>query len=92
MKRDYKRLLREGKKAMKEKLKENDHKCGFDVESINILFKKLQAKVYELQDELQVQPKLYDLKAIRHEAADVANYAFMIILKCVQLMYRQKRK
>ena len=91
MKRDYKFLLQEGLKAQVEKLRENDHKCGFDVESINILFKKLQAEVYELQDELQVQPKLYDLKAIRQEAADVANFAFMIILKCVQLM-RQKRK
>jgi len=89
MKRDYKFLLQEGLKAQVEKLRENDHKCGFDTEQLQILFNKLLREVEELHAEIFTLPR--DYKKIRREAADVANFAFMIILKCVQLM-RQKRK
>ncbi len=90
MKRDYKALLCEGRKAQIEKLKENDHKCGFDIASIKDSFKLLHIEMQELSNEIFVEEP--DYKKIRREAADVANFAFMIILKSVRMMYRQKRK
>jgi len=89
MKRDYDLLLKEGRKAQIEKLKKNDHKCGFDTEPVELLFIKLLTEVEELRFEINAIKQ--DWNKIRHEAADVANYAFMIILKCVQMLYREKK-
>jgi len=89
MKRDYNLLLKEGRKAQIEKLKENDHKCGFDTERVEILFQKLIVETLELRVEVYALKR--DWKKIRREAADVANFAFMIILKCVQMLYREKK-
>ncbi len=80
--RNYSALLYAGNRAQLEKLNQNGHKGGWD-EPIESLFKKLRTETYELAHEIHlVGPEYRDPGAIRHEAADVANYAHMIIQKC----------
>ena len=86
--RDYKNLLQEGHKAQVEKLRENDHKSGFDTEGMDVLFHKLTIEMRELYDEIFCDTP--DYNKIRREAADVMNFAAMIILNCVQKLYRNK--
>jgi hypothetical protein len=60
-------------KEMESTLKKNDHKGGWQKETMEYLFNRLKEEVDELE------PALYDKyrKCIR-EAADVANFAMMI--------------
>jgi len=82
-KRDYKKLLESGNKAQLEKLKNNEHKSGFENLDIDYAFERLKEEVHELLVELQ-GVKERNPSDIRSEAADVANFAYMIILKCDQ--------
>ncbi len=83
--RNYKELLKAGNAAQLEKLKENKHKDGFDNIDIYYAYKRLIEEKIELGDELY-QPlgrkDFLDYQKIKNEAADVANFAHMIILKC----------
>ena len=83
MKRDYKKLLKAGNAAQIEKLKENEHKEGFDSIDKSKLFKMLYQEVGELH---QAMRKPDNYKEVRREAADVANYAHIIILACDRIM------
>ena len=81
MKRDYKALLAAGNKAQLEKLTSNGFKKGFNdlqCEDLNSLYQNLISEVVELREEYNVAK--YDFTKIRHEAADIANFAHMIIL------------
>jgi hypothetical protein len=82
--RDYLKLLQAGNTAQIEKLRENEHKPGFDNIDINWAFKRLHDEFRELFSELSEDNKDYSL--IRKEAADVANFAHMIILAADQEM------
>lgn len=93
MKRDYDELLSAGQKAQLEKLKENDHKSGFDEIDIPQSFHRIKDEYIELGEELFYEKqgcsffeykfkKDIDFEAVRKEAADVANFAYMIILQC----------
>ena len=86
MKRNYKELLKAGNKAQLEKLQQNGHKKGFDDIDIDYAYIRLEVEMDELLKELLLFPSSKDRKKvyekIRHEAADIANYAHMIILKC----------
>ena len=79
-KRDYAELLGAGNKAQVEKLLENEHKGGFSGQDLIDLFLLLQEETLELTREMVLE--FYDPRAIRREAADIANFAHMIILEC----------
>ncbi len=81
--RDYKRLFDAGNAAQLEKLRQNEHKKGWDSVTFEYAYFRLIEEVGELSEALRAQevnPEGY--KNIRQEAADVANFAHMIILKC----------
>lgn len=81
--RDYEKLLNAGNKAQLEKLKMNEHKDGFDNIDIDDAFEKIGCEYKELAFEFVkkiTDKEEYD--KIRHEAADIANFAHMIILAC----------
>ena len=86
--RDYKKLIAAGNKAQIEKLKENEHKKGFDdidiMETLSLLYGEFKELEYEC---------VYseNIDAIRLEAADIANFAHMIILKCDELLKENSR-
>ena len=67
--------------AMEGKLKETDHKGGWDNVSIEWLFLRLQDEVDELREQLVYTPGTVDYNQIRKEAVDVANFAMMIFDK-----------
>lgn len=78
--RNYSALLYAGNRAQLEKLNQNGHKGGWDM-NIGELYTRTADELMELREEVVANRKL-DYAAIRHEAADVANYAHMIIEKC----------
>lgn len=85
--RDYTALLEAGNKAQLEKLEENGHKEGFDDIDISLCEERLKDEVKELDKEIwdeyyEEYFENMDYKKIRHEAADIANFAHMIILAC----------
>lgn len=81
---NYKELLTHGNEAQLEKLKENKSKCGFDNVKIYYAAQRIYQEYNELITEVnnQMLSEKDRLNRIRREAADVANYAHMIILKC----------
>jgi len=90
--RNYKALLKAGNKAQLIKLKQNGHKKGFEEIDMFYVLAKIIEEVDELRDELcdrsgyggsVHEPKnIIDYKAAMYEAADIANYAHMVILQC----------
>ena len=77
--RDIDALLKAGNLAQREKLEQNGHKQGFDNIDIDDAFECLAGEFAELDVEMM---KDGHWKEKRHEAADIANYAHMIILAC----------
>ena len=73
-----------------EKLLENQHKTGFENVSVAEGFFLLRDEVNELDVEIFAPGKPCDYEKVRREAADVANFASMIILRCVQEMEKRK--
>ncbi len=93
--RDIDALLKAGNKAQREKLEENRHKGGFDIDDLFITYEKLVAEVYELKEELYTEltpKKEIDYVKAKREAADVANFAHMIILKCDNILNEEGEK
>lgn len=94
--RDNATLIKHGNKAQVEKLElpENAIKDDFDKPSIGELHNLLLGEIVELDDEIMEDchssvgipgiKKNLDYGKIRKEAADVANFAHMIIYKCDQ--------
>jgi hypothetical protein len=82
--RDYKELLSAGTTAQLEKLMQNEHKEGFDNIDIEYAYRRIEEELKELDFELfkDAIEGRFDLTAVRLEAADIANFAHMIILKC----------
>ena len=81
--RDYDALLKAGNTAQLEKLKKNGHKCDFADRSIGYLTNRIDDELNELFAEMVINPlEGLDYRAIRHEAADIANFAHMIVLAC----------
>ena len=81
--RDIEALLTAGNKAQREKLEKYNYKPSFENISFVDSFNGLVDEVKELAEAFQspdVNKQGY--KNIRHEAADVANFAHMIILAC----------
>jgi len=62
--------------AMEERLKANDHKGGWKNESPDWLIRRMRQEFSELEMAIDYQ------KNIRHESADVANFAMMIADVC----------
>ncbi len=79
-KRNYEKLLKAGNQAQLVKLKMNEEKGGWNNLSFGQLFVMLQEELNELEKEIDNHHQDTDL--IRLEAADIANYAHMIIQKC----------
>lgn len=67
-------------KAMEAKLRENDHKGGWDKIDNGELFCALRIETSSLYSEIQAIP--LDEDKIKKECADVANYAMMIFDNC----------
>ena len=84
--RNYEDLLSAGNKAQLEKLEENSHKRGFDNIDLNYAHTRIKEEMSELDIEINGLPhdQRIDFKKVRREAADVANFAHMIIFKCDQ--------
>ena len=85
--RDIDELIKAGVRAQREKLEANNHKKPFTGLSYEFLFNRLVDEVKELREAFEandVDEKGY--RNIRHEAADVANFAHMIILKCDKIL------
>ena len=91
--RDYKALLNAGNKAQLEKLEQPGHKEGFENIDIKYAYKRIRQETKELWKEIYLKPfvmmigfilpKHYiNYRSTRHEAADIANFAHMIILAC----------
>ena len=91
--RDYKKLTDAGVAAQLEKLKQNGHKCDFSDRSIEYLTNRIDEEYQELSEEVWTithdeqclnywHKEKKDYKKIRKEAADIANFAHMIILAC----------
>jgi hypothetical protein len=77
-KRNYTALIESANKAMLEKLKENEHKNGWDGIDIGYTTKRIFDEYLELCKEVGIR----NTREIRREAADVANFAAMIIYQC----------
>lgn len=82
--RDVLSLLEAGNKAQLEKLKENEHKTGFDDLEIDYVYKRIKEEVKELMFELTENSINY--VATRKELADIANFCHMGILTCDKLI------
>jgi hypothetical protein len=91
--RDYTKLLEAGNKAQLEKLKQNGHKKGFNDINLEYATRRIEDEYQELSEEIWIithdeqcinywHKDNKDYKKIRMEAADIANFAHMIILKC----------
>ena len=66
-----------------EKLLANGYKQGFDNIDFKYAFKRLKEEIKELEEEMIcLNQGLNNYETIRHEAADVANFAHMIIMGC----------
>jgi hypothetical protein len=81
--RDYNQLIHAGNRAQVEKLIENSHKGGFDYIEIDYAIYRIDDEVRELH----IASRKKDIKEIRREAADVANFNHMIILACDRILY-----
>lgn len=79
-KRNYKELFQAGNKAQLEKLQRNEHKKGWNDLRVGYLTNRIDDELEELFKETISMPR--DYRKIRHEAADIANFAHMIILRC----------
>lgn len=84
--RNYEELLKAGNAAQLEKLKQNEHKSGFDDMPIQDSIKGIEAEAFELYEIFYSGKKpselsKKELQKMRHEAADIANYCHMLILK-----------
>lgn len=91
--RNYKALIESGNAAQLEKLMENEHKRGFENIDIPHAFRRMSEELdeahiemckYGISNRLNVKPEKSVLEAIRHEAANIANFAHMIIYRCDQ--------
>lgn len=82
--RDYEKLIESGNKAQLEKLLQNEHKPGFEDIDIVYAYKRIKQEESELFWEIFNGKENVDFSKIRHEAADIANFAHMIIYKCDQ--------
>jgi len=76
--RNYQELLKASNKAQLEKLLENEHKKGFENTDIFYATGRIQDELGELKEALYKG----DMAEVRREAADIANFASMIILRC----------
>jgi len=81
---EYKKLFDAGNAAQLEKLKENDHKSGWNAISIDYAERRIAEEVLELFT-------TRDFVAARRAAADVANFAHMIILRCDKEISKEDR-
>lgn len=86
--RDYDGLIKSANNAMLEKLKENEHKPGFIELTLKEALLGIGTETMELSQEVFSNGALQNIK---REAADVANFAAMIIYKCDKLMSEMKR-
>ena len=80
MSRDILSLLEAGYMAQIEKLRENEHKKGFDDCNLKYVYRRLMGETDELIEELFKEN--IDYKATRREFADIANFCHMGIFTC----------
>jgi hypothetical protein len=80
---NYKKLLEQGNKAQMRKLLENDNeKDGWDNIDIDFALERIQDEFEELQDAHMKT----DIIGMIEEAADIANFAHMLIWKCNRIV------
>ncbi len=78
--RDYTQLFIHGNNAQLEKLRENEHKSGWNKMSFteikNLIYEEFSEVKYELEE------RYIDAELLRRECADLANACHFIICKC----------
>jgi cell division protein ZapA (FtsZ GTPase activity inhibitor) len=79
--RDYIGLINAGVTAQIEKLKDNEHKKGFEDVDIMYAFGRIMQEVKELEHEIVFTE---NISAIRSKAADIANFCHMLIYRSDQ--------
>jgi hypothetical protein len=75
MMRDYEELFEALKKAMFEKLQENDHKQGFDNATVYYATARIKQELEELLNANTIEEA-------RKEFADIANFCGMGVMAC----------
>lgn len=83
MSRDYHELIDAGNTAQMEKLRAREYKGDYEELEFDELFHLIIDEALELRAEIRRTnvPNIMRLNRIRNEAADVANYAHMVILR-----------
>lgn len=76
--RDYEGLLRAGNQAQLEKLKENSYKKNWDDMNGWYAIGRMNEEIRELAEAYARR----DYREARREAADVANFAHMVVVLC----------
>ena len=82
--RHYTELLNVGMVRQLKKLKQNEDKPGFDNINFKWAYKRIKDETIELHTELFGVPGSAepDYDAVADEAADIMNFAAMIIMEC----------
>lgn len=88
-KRNYKELFQAGNKAQLEQMEKHEYKRGWKNFLLHSSFQGIRKSAIHIESalyksfthqEIIIEPT--DLKMIRKKAANIANFAHMIILKC----------
>lgn len=89
----YSELFESGNKAQLKQMIKNEHKEGWNDINIKYAYKRIKQKTRILWREIYLKPFIFmvsgmlvrrykDHRSIRKEAANIANFTQMIILKC----------
>ena len=96
---NYKDLFRAGNKAQTEQMECNRHKRGWQNFPIHDSYQGIKMSGIHLQDYLfdlftdkKRKLRKVDYKEVRKKAANIANFAHMIILKCDKVISEDEAK
>lgn len=89
--RNYDELLSAGNAAQIEKLRQNEHKKGFDDLEIGYIVKRLYDEFIETFEAFIEYSTTGDAEKLRHEFADVSNFSDMGILACDRIIKKNKK-
>ncbi len=94
--RDYDKLLKAGKEAQLKKLKQNEHKGGFEKIDVPYVYGRICDEVAELEEVLYRIPwiKFEEntseyITEVMDEAADIANFANWLSYMCKMVLDRR---
>lgn len=86
MKNKYSKMFKAGNKAQLEQMVKNDHKKGWDNTHMSWAIKKIGEHLPEMNITTFYKRPVSSYVRLRKLAADVANLAQMIILRCDKII------